>query len=121
MPVAAPEAAKTTITPKQIAADIADHRHGLTERQVEAVLNDPVTEAIRHLRNGDGLRLTGLGTIYAHQDRPTQTGLNLSPGEIIEIKGTKKLAFRPAKGLNDSLSDSQLTGRLIPPAVVDYR
>ena len=120
VPVAAPKAAKTTITPKQIAADIAA-RHGLTKEQVEAVLNDLVTEAIRHLRNGDGVRLTGLGTLYAPQDRPPQTGLNLSTGEIIEIKGTKKLAFRPAKGMNDSLNDSQLTGRIIPPAAVDHR
>lgn len=49
------------------------------------------------------MRLTGLGTLYPQQDRPPQTGLNVSTGEIIEIKGTRKIAFRPAKGLNDSL------------------
>ena len=75
----------------------------MTKEQVEAVLDDLVTEAIRHLRKADSVRLTGLGTLYAQQDRPSQTGLNLTTGEIIEIKGTKKLAFRPANGLNDSL------------------
>lgn len=63
VPVAASKAAKTTVTPKQIAADIAG-RHGLTRQQIEAVLDDLVTEAVRHLRNGDSVRLTGLGTLF---------------------------------------------------------
>ena len=104
-----------TITLKQIAVDIAD-RHGLTKQHIEAVLDDLVTEAVRHLRQGDSVRFTGLGTLYLKDDRPTQTGLNLSTGEVIEIKGTKKLAFRPAKGLNDSLNDSQLSVRIGVPA-----
>lgn len=102
MPVAASSKAanihaKNIITLKQIAADIAA-RHGLKKQQVEAVLDDLVTETVRHLRQSDRVRLTGLCTLYAQQDRPTQTGLDMSTGEIIEIKGTKKLSFRPAKG-----------------------
>lgn len=102
MPAATSQRTKITVTTKQIAVDIAAH-HSLTKQQAEAVLDDLVTEAIRHLRNGDSVRLTGLGTLYAQQDRPPQTGRNLSTGEIIQIRGTKKLAIRPAKGLNDSL------------------
>jgi len=88
--------ATTTITLKQVAADIADS-HGLMKKQVEAVLDDLVAEAIRHLRQGDKVRFAGLGTLYVQQDRPLRTGLNLSTGEIIEIKGAKKLA-KPRAG-----------------------
>jgi DNA-binding protein HU-beta len=94
-------AAPTTVTLRQIAAQLAD-RHDLTRKQAESVLNDLVMLATRHLKKGDRLRLTGLGILQVRQ-RAARMGRNPATGEAIKIKASKKVAFRPAKELKDSI------------------
>jgi DNA-binding protein HU-beta len=55
-----------------------------------------------HLRNGDKIRLTGLGILQV-RSRPARTGRNPGTGEVIEIKASKKIAFRPAKELKEAV------------------
>ena len=66
------------------------------------MLGDLVMLATKHLKNGDKIRLTGLGLLQV-QDRPARMGRNPATGEAIEIKASKKIAFRPAKELKEAV------------------
>jgi DNA-binding protein HU-beta len=95
---AAPQA---TITLKQMAAALAES-HDLPKKQAEAVLGDLMTLATKHLKNGDKIRLTGLGILQV-QNRAARMGRNPGTGETIEIKASKKIAFRAAKELKEAV------------------
>jgi DNA-binding protein HU-beta len=84
-------APQATFTMKQIAAELA-----------ERMLSDLVTVATRHLKKGDKIRLTGLG-IPQVRARPARMGRNPATGEAIKIKASKKIAFRPAKELKETV------------------
>jgi len=99
--VSAKAAPQTTITLKQIAAELADG-HDLSKKVAEAVLSDLVTLATQHLKKGDKIRLTGLGILQVRA-RPARMGRNPATGESIEIAASKKIAFRPAKELKDAV------------------
>ena len=94
-------AAQSTVTLKQIAADLAD-KHEMTKKQAEAVLNDLVAAATRHLKKGDRIRLTGLGILQVRK-RAARMGRNPATGEAIKIKASKKIAFRPSKELKEAV------------------
>ena len=90
-------APQVTVTLKQIAAELADG-HDLPKKQAEEVLADVVALTLRHIKNGDKIRLTGLGILQV-QARPARMGRNPATGEAIEIKASRKIAFRAAKEL----------------------
>jgi DNA-binding protein HU-beta len=94
-------ASQTTITLKQMAAELAEG-HDLPKKQAEAVLGDLMALTTRHLQNGDKIRLTGIGILQV-QNRPARMGRNPGTGEAIEIKASKKIAFRPAKELKEAV------------------
>jgi len=94
-------APQITVTLKQIAAELAEG-HDLPKQQAEAVLGDLVTLATRHLKNGDKIRLTGLGILQVQQ-RAARMGRNPATGEAIQIKASKKIAFRPSKELKEAV------------------
>ncbi len=94
-------APQITVTLKQMAAELAES-HDLAKKQAEAVLGDLVALATRHLKNGDKIRLTGLGMLQV-QNRAARMGRNPSTGEVIQIKASKKIAFRPAKELKEAV------------------
>jgi DNA-binding protein HU-beta len=95
------KAGATTVTLKQIAAELAEG-HDLPKKQAEAVLGDLITLTTRHLKQGDKIRLNGLG-IFSIQMRQARTGRNPATGEAIQIKASKKIAFRPAKELKEAV------------------
>jgi DNA-binding protein HU-beta len=80
-----------------MAAELADG-HNLSKNQAESVLDDLMTLAIRHIKDGHRVRLTGLGVLHV-QRAPPQRGLNLQTGEVIEIRGKGEVVFRPAREL----------------------
>lgn len=55
---------------------------------------------VAHLKSGDRVRITGLG-IPEVKDRPALIGRNPAAGEAAQVKASKKIAFRAAKGLKD--------------------
>jgi len=93
------DASQIAITLEQLAAELADG-HNLSRKQAEALLDDLMTLAIRHLKDGHMVRLTGLGTLHV-QRPPPQRGRNLRTGEVIEIRGKGEIAFRSAKELKE--------------------
>ena len=94
-------ASQATITLKQMAAELAES-HGLPKKQTEEVVGDLMALATRHLKNGDKIRLTGLGILQV-RSLPARTGRNPGTGEVIEIKASKKIAFRAAKELKEAV------------------
>lgn len=97
----AKSAAQTTVTLKQIAAELAEN-HDMPRRQAEGVLNDLVAVTTKHLKKGDRIRLTGLGILQVRK-RAARMGRNPATGEQIKIKASKKIAFRPAKELKETI------------------
>jgi DNA-binding protein HU-beta len=96
-----PKAAQTTITSKQIAAELAAN-HDLQTKQTETLLDAFVALATRHLKAGDKVRLTGLGILQV-QARAARVGRNPATGAAIQIAASKKIAFRPAKELKEAV------------------
>lgn len=93
--------APVTVTLRQLAAELAE-KHDLTRKSAEAVLSDLVIVTRRHLKKGVRLRLTGLGILQVRH-RAARMGRNPATGEAIKIKASKKVAFRPAKELKESV------------------
>jgi DNA-binding protein HU-beta len=98
---AAKSAAQATVTLKQIAATVA-MSHEISKKQAESILDELVTATSQHLKKGDKVRLTGLGILQVRA-RAARMGRNPATGEAIKIKASKKIAFRPAKELKESV------------------
>ena len=94
-------AAGSTVSLKQLAAGLAES-HEMPKKQVEGMLNDLVDTFTGHLKKGIKIRMNGLG-IFQVRARPARLGRNPATGEQIQIKASKKIAFRPAKELKDSI------------------
>jgi len=86
---------------KQMAAGLAEG-HDLPKRQVEAMLGAFVQSLAEHLQQGSKIRIPGLG-IFQVSSRAARTGRNPATGEPIQIKASKKIAFRPAKELKEAI------------------
>jgi DNA-binding protein HU-beta len=86
---------------KQIAAELAES-HDLPNKQADPILSDLVTVTTRHLKKGDKIRLTGLGILQVRA-RPARMGRNPATGEAIKIKASKKIAFRAANELKETV------------------
>ena len=94
-------AAGSTVSLKQLAAGLAES-HEMPKKQVEGMLNELVDTFTGHLKKGIKIRMNGLG-IFQVRARPARLGRNPATGEQIQIKASKKIAFRPAKELKDSI------------------
>ena len=86
---------------KQMAAGLAES-HDLPKRQVEAMLGEFVQTFAEHLTKGTKIRINGLG-IFQVRSRAARLGRNPATGEQIQIKASKKIAFRPAKELKEAV------------------
>jgi DNA-binding protein HU-beta len=86
---------------KQLAAGLAESQD-LPKRQVEAMLDAFVQSVAEHLQQGSKIRLPGFG-IFQVSSRAARMGRNPATGEPIEIKASKKIAFRPAKELKEAI------------------
>jgi DNA-binding protein HU-beta len=100
-PAAANGATAAAVSLKQLAAGLAEG-HDLPKRQVEAMLGEFVQSFAEHLQQGTKIRIPGLG-IFQVSSRAARTGRNPATGEPIQIKASKKIAFRPAKELKEAI------------------
>ena len=98
---AAKAPAAAAISLKQLAAGLAES-HDMPKRQVEAMLGEFVESFAEHLTRGTKVRISGLG-IFQIRTRAARLGRNPATGEQIQIKASKKIAFRPAKELKEAV------------------
>ncbi len=97
----APKAKVDTVTLKHIATTIAE-THELSKKQANAILDDFVANVSKHLKKGARIRIGGLGILQVRK-RAARMGRNPATGEAIKIKASKKVAFRAAKELKESV------------------
>jgi DNA-binding protein HU-beta len=72
--------------------------HAFPKKQAHGLLGDFVAMMTTHLKKGDRIRMSGLGILEV-KARAARMGRNPATGESIQIKASKKVAFRPAKEL----------------------
>src|SRR3954454_5321661 len=94
-------AAPSTVTRKHLSAGIVE-RHGLPKKQADTVLAEVFAQLVDHLRAGERVRIGGLGIMQV-RDRPARMGRNPATGEAIQIKASRKIAFRAAKELKEAI------------------
>jgi DNA-binding protein HU-beta len=94
-------ATPATVTLKHLAAALAD-AHEMPKKQAEAVLGDLVDNIVKHLKKGEKIRIGGLGILQVRK-RAARMGRNPATGEQIQIKASKKVAFRAAKELKEAV------------------
>ena len=94
-------ATAATVTTKHLAAKLAED-HEMSKKQTEAMLGDLINLITNHLKKGDRIRIGGLGILVVRK-RPARMGRNPATGEQIQIKASKKVAFRAAKDLKEAV------------------
>ena len=101
---AAPKAAKpkvTTVSTRQLGAALAE-KHELSHKAANTLIEDTIGLITKHLKKGSRIRLNGLGILVVRK-RAARMGRNPATGEAIKIKASKKVAFRAAKDLKESI------------------
>jgi DNA-binding protein HU-beta len=91
----------TTVTLKHLAAGIAED-HEMSKKDAEAILGNLVTRVTKHLKKGERIRIVGLGILQVRK-RAARMGRNPATGDPIQIKASKKVAFRAAKELKEAV------------------
>ena len=66
------------------------------------MLEEMVATVTKHLKKGARIRISGLGILQVRK-RAARMGRNPATGEAIKIKASKKVAFRAAKDLKESV------------------
>jgi DNA-binding protein HU-beta len=94
-------AAPETVTLKTVFEQIAEEQE-LPRKQVQAIMSAMVASVTNHLKQGNRIRMSGLGILEV-KARDARMGRNPATGEPIQIEASKKIAFRPAKELKDSV------------------
>ena len=94
-------ATPATVTLKHLAAALAEE-HELSKKAAEAILTDMVGKITKHLKKGERIRIVGLGILQVRK-RAARMGRNPATGEPIQIKASKKVAFRAAKELKEAV------------------
>ena len=89
------------LTLRHIAETISEV-HELTKRQANELIGHVVEIITKSLRKGDKVRLSGLGILQVRK-RPARTARNPRTGEPVKVKASKKVAFRAAKELKESI------------------
>jgi DNA-binding protein HU-beta len=95
--VAEPKKIAETVTLRTVFEQIAEG-HEMSKKLAHAVATEMVDRVTGILKNGDRVRISGLGIIEV-KDLPARTGHNPATGETIQIAARKKVAFRVSKEL----------------------
>lgn len=91
----------TTIPLSVMIAELAK-KSEMPKSAVAGLLGDFAHMTVKHLKKGNKVRITGLGILQVRR-RPARMGRNPATGEVIKIKASKKVAFRAAKDLKESV------------------
>ena len=91
----------STVTLKHLAATLANENE-LSKKHAEAILAGLVGQIVKHLKKGERIRIGGLGILQVRK-RAARTGRNPATGEAMQIKPSKKIAFRASKELKERI------------------
>jgi DNA-binding protein HU-beta len=94
---AAKPTAPKTVTTKHLAHELAE-QHQLTKRQGLEMMEALIGIITKHLKKGERVKIVGLGILQV-RNHAARMVCNPRTGEPIEIKASKKVAFRASVGL----------------------
>lgn len=90
-----------TISTRQLSVELAE-KYELTNKDALALIDETIALISEHLVKGKRVRLNKLG-ILSVKKRAARMGRNPATGEAIKIKASKKVSFRAAKELKESV------------------
>jgi DNA-binding protein HU-beta len=93
--------AASVLTLRNIAERLSE-MHEVPKRQANEMLTQVVEMIAKSLKKGEKIRLNGLGILQVRK-RAARMGRNPQTGEPVKIKASKKIAFRAAKDLKESI------------------
>ena len=85
------------VTTRHLAAALAE-QHNLSKKQGLEMMEELVGMITKHLKKGERVKIAGLGILVVRK-RAARMGRNPATGEPIQIKASKKVAFRASKEL----------------------
>jgi DNA-binding protein HU-beta len=91
----------TTVTTRHLADALAE-QHQLTKKQGAELLAGFIAMITTHLKKGERVKIAGLGILQV-RNRAARIGRNPATGEPIQIKASKKVAFRATKELKEAV------------------
>ena len=97
----APKATPQAVTAKHLAYELAE-QHQLTKQQGLGFMEDLIGMITTHLKKGERVKLVGLGILQV-RNHAARMVRNPRTGEPLEIKASKKVAFRASKELKEAL------------------
>ena len=77
---------------------------GMNRNQVKAVVDGLFEHMSKHLTQGDRISISGFGS-FEVRERSARQGIKPGTSERIEIAASKYPAFKPGKGLKDSVNN----------------
>jgi DNA-binding protein HU-beta len=89
------------VTLKHLAASLAGDNE-ISKKQAEAILGGLVGNIVKHLKKGQRIRIGGLGILQVRK-RAARMGRNPATGEPMQLKSSKKVAFRASKELKEAI------------------
>jgi DNA-binding protein HU-beta len=89
------------VTTRHLAAALAE-QHQLSKKQGLEMLEQLVEMITKHLKKGERVKIAGLGILLVRK-RAARMGRNPATGEPIQIKASKKVAFRASKDLKQAI------------------
>ena len=90
-----------TVTSKHLAYALAE-QHQLTKKQGMEMMEELVEMITKHLKKRERVKIAGLGILQV-RNRAARAGRNPKTGEAIQIKASKKVAFRASKELKEAV------------------
>jgi DNA-binding protein HU-beta len=90
-----------TVTTKHLAYALAEQHH-FTKKQGLEMVEALVGMITKHLKKGERVKIAGLGILQV-RNRAARMGRNPATGEAIQIKASKKVAFRATKELKEAI------------------
>lgn len=93
--------AQLTVPLSALISELAD-RNGMPKKAVAELMDDFIGLTVQNLKWGNKVRITGLGILQVRK-RAARMGRNPQTGEAIQIKASKKVAFRVAKDLKEAV------------------
>src|SRR3954466_11987546 len=97
-PASKAKVAAPVVTLKAVFEQLAE-AHDLPKKQAHALQADFVAMVTTHLKQGDRIRMSGLGILEVK----AREARNPATGESMQIKASRKVAFRPAKELKEAV------------------
>jgi DNA-binding protein HU-beta len=97
----APKTMAPTVTTKHLAYELAE-QHQLAKKQGLEMMEELIGMITKHLKKGERVKIAGLGILQV-RNRAARIGRNPATGEQIQIKASKKVAFRATKELKEAI------------------